>query len=286
MTEKRLTAAIRAGRLVRMAQAVYADPSHPPTWHRQLMAAVLVHDRLAAVTGPAAAALWGFDGFRPVRPQLIVPHSAGAANSLAKVTRTRHFDKEDVARVAGIPVVTPARLAVELAARLSTAEVGRLVDQAVLRKQIDLEHLLGRTAALLRGRRQGRRVMEDVLEQRLGGYVPAESELEALLFETMDSAGHREYLRQFKLPWQRDARPAGIVDAFFPLDRVVAEGDGRRWHVRLEAWERDRRRDLDLLAHGFVPIRATWRTLTVEPAPFLAALDKWLEPTLPRHWAS
>jgi hypothetical protein len=269
-----------------MAPAVYADTSHPPTWHRQLMAAVLVHDRVAAVTGIAAAAMWGFEGFRPVRPQLMVPHSSGAANPLAKVTRTRHFDRGDVARIAGIPVVRPARLVVELAARLNAAEVGRLVDQAVLRKQIDLEQLLGRTAVLLRGRRRGRGVMNDVLEERLGGYVPAESELEALLFETMDAAGHREYLRQYKLPWQRNSRPAGIVDALFPLDRVVAEGDGRRWHVRLEAWERDRGRDLDLLAHGFVPIRATWRTLTVEPAPFLAALDTWLEPPLPKHWAS
>jgi hypothetical protein len=288
MTEKGLAVAIRRGRLLRLAPAVYAESSHPPTWHRQLMAAVLVHEGNAAVTGAAAAALYGFDGFHAVRPQLLVPHSVGAANPLARLFRTRHFAGTDLTRVAGIPVVTPARMVVELAGTRDAAELGRLIDQAVLRKKLDPEVLLGRTAELLRGRRPGRAVMQDVLEDRLCGYVPAESELEAVMFETMDAAGYRHYLRQFKLPWRRGSRPAGTVDALFPLERVVAEGDGRSWHVRLERWEQDRRRDLDLLAHGFVPIRATWRALTVEPQLFLAALGEWLEPPLEinGHWAS
>lgn len=285
-TDRGILSAVRSGRLVRLAAGVYADASHPATWPRQLMAAVLVHGGQAAVTGTAAAALWGFDGFRPVRPQLLVPHTAGAANRLAHLTRTRHFEKGDLTRLNGIPVVTPVRLAVELAGELEPGELGRLIDQAVLRKKLEPERLLERTAVLLRGRRPGRETMGTVLEDRLGGYVPATSELESILFETLDAAGHREYVRQFKLPWERGKRPAGIVDTMFPLDRVIVEGDGRLWHARLEAWERDRQRDLDVLAHGFVPIRVTWRALTTDVGPFKRALAQWLGPPLSRHWAS
>ena len=285
-TDGVLTRATRTGRLLRLTKGVYADASHPANWQRQLMAAVLVHGGRAAVTGRAAAALWGFDGFKAVRPQLLVPHRDGTANRLAVVKRTRHFDKDDLTRLTGIPVVTPTRVAVELAGELDDRQLGRLVDQAVLRKKLDLDRLLGRTAVLLRGRRSGRDTMCKVLEDRLGGYVPAASELESLLFETLDTAGYREYIRQFKLPWRRGDRPAGVVDALFPLDRVILEGDGRLWHARLEAWERDRQRDLDVLAHGFVPIRVTFRTLTTDVTPFLHALAQWLSPPVDRHWAS
>jgi hypothetical protein len=286
LTDQGLIAARRTGRFVRLAAGVYADAGHPATWQRQLMAAVLAHRGQAVVTGRAAAALWGFDGFRPVRPQLLVPHSASAVNALARVTRTRHFDRSDLTRLAGLPVVNTVRLAVELAGELDAKQLGRLVDEGVLRGKLDLDRLLGRTAVLLRGRRSGRDTMCAVLEDRLDGYVPATSELERLLFATLDAAGYREYVPQFKLPWERAGRPAGTVDALFPLDRAIIEGDGRLWHARLEAWERDRQRDLDVLAHGFVPIRVTWRALTKDTAPFLQALGQWLTPSLPRDRAS
>ncbi len=42
---------------------------------------------------------------------------------------------------------------------------------------------------------------------------------------------------------------------------VVFEADGRRWHARLAAMERDRRRDLLAAAHGYLVVRLTWGEL-------------------------
>ncbi|PLS75190.1 MAG: hypothetical protein CYG61_08490 [Actinobacteria bacterium] len=43
------------------------------------------------------------------------------------------------------------------------------------------------------------------------------------------------------------------------------EGDGRRWHARMDQMATDRRRDRDALNHGWRPYRFVWEEITREP---------------------
>ncbi len=153
-------------------------------------------------------------------------------------------------------MTTLARTAVDLAATIDARRLGRLVDDAVLAGRLDIDDLVERTAALLRPGAPGRSPMLHVLADRLVGYVPPASELEAHLFEVLANAGCPPPARQFLLPWRTD-RPE-TVDAAYPEARILIEADGRAWHTRVEAFDSDHRRELEAIAHGWVTLRVTW----------------------------
>jgi very-short-patch-repair endonuclease len=47
--------------------------------------------------------------------------------------------------------------------------------------------------------------------------------------------------------------------------RLIIEGDGRRWHARLESMERDRARDNEAVAHGYRVLRFSYWMLRDHP---------------------
>ncbi len=240
------------------------------------MAATLVHRGAVAAAGTTAAALHGADGFRPGRPQLLIPHGGRPTNSLASVRRTRHLAASDITRVSGIPTLTVERLVVDLAPVVDRHELGRLMDMAVIARRLDPDKLVSRAGAILRPGKKGTALIADLLAERWTGTPPASSELEARIYELLDGAGYCNYRRQAVPPWFERAQGGVVVDTLFDDDRLILEGDGRLWHARLEQWERDHQRDLVALAHGFVTVRVTWRMVCATPAAVVAALVPWI----------
>ena len=66
------------------------------------------------------------------------------------------------------------------------------------------------------------------------------------------------------------------VDLLWPAQRLVVEVDGFRFHGGRAAFERDRRRDGELLASGYRVLRVTWRELTGAPEAVVATLAQAL----------
>ena len=56
-----------------------------------------------------------------------------------------------------------------------------------------------------------------------------------------------------------------IVDALFVAERVIVELDSWEFHVDKIAFETDRERDAETLAHGFVTVRVTWERIEQRP---------------------
>ena len=75
---------------------------------------------------------------------------------------------------------------------------------------------------------------------------------------------------------QHDRSAGYEVDALFPAERVIVELDGWDFHNDRAAFERDRNRDADLLAAGFVTVRITWQRLVERPAAEAARLHRIL----------
>ncbi len=69
----------------------------------------------------------------------------------------------------------------------------------------------------------------------------------------------------------------GRVDFLYEAERVVIECDGRRHHFGKVDAERDRWRDLELSAAGWVVIRVTWWQLVHQPERFTAQLRQLLD---------
>ncbi|MGH2843552.1 MAG: hypothetical protein ACRDKL_08205, partial [Solirubrobacteraceae bacterium] len=55
-----------------------------------------------------------------------------------------------------------------------------------------------------------------------------------------------------------------------PQSRFAVEIDGYRWHSGRSAFERDRRKQTALQAHGIEVCRATWAQITQEPLRLVA----------------
>lgn len=51
-----------------------------------------------------------------------------------------------------------------------------------------------------------------------------------------------------------------------PWARLILEADGRRWHTRLEDFDRDRQRDIEASLLGWTVLRFVWADLIERPA--------------------
>jgi hypothetical protein len=138
----------------------------------------------SAVCGRAAAALHRLTGFRPSRPELVVPRTASARNELAVV---RRYEPGRTTKVDGIAVVSPAQALVDSAASVPVRRLARALDDLVVADPAKLDLVRARFLAA-RGRR-GLGELGRVLAERGEGHVPSESELEDRLRTVVAAPG-------------------------------------------------------------------------------------------------
>ncbi|MBI2704458.1 MAG: DUF559 domain-containing protein [Actinobacteria bacterium] len=152
---------------------------------------------------------------------------------------------------------------IDLARRLSEADLFTLTDDAIAANVLAAERLAGRYAVVARSRPAGLAKVRRLLDAFGDGYVPPASELERLLYATLDWPGMPPYERQASAPWRspKDER----VDALIPSSNLIIEADGRRWHTRVRDFDNDRRRDNAAAAHGYLVQRYGWEMLRHEP---------------------
>ena len=257
-TARMIERRVGTGAWVKLAPGVYALPSHPGTWHRALMAAVL-GERTAVVGGRAAAALHGLHGFRPGHPELFVPPRANCRSSLATIHRCADYRSTRVDR---IPVLTLCDTFFAVSGRAETRVLAHALDDVLADKRLRVAEMQRRYLSWLGSRRPGLLLMGSLLEERgVDGYTPPASVLEAGLYDLLDRPGMPPCLRQVGLPWSSDER----VDALLCGSRTIVEADGRRWHARVADFERDRRRDRLASVHGHQTLRVTYEELLSNP---------------------
>jgi len=264
------------GRWLELAPAVYALPSHPGTWHRALMTAVLAEWR-AVVAGGSAAALHGLTGYRPGRVEIVAPSGRNHHSNVALIHRS---DVYRSTRVLAIPVLTVCDSLFMVAGLSDGHRVQVALDDALASGMLTVEELQRRYLGFAGSRRAGLGRMRALIDERSGGaFVPPESVLEGMLYAILDRPGMPRYRRQAPLPWAADRRAdAALVDA-----PVLLEADGRPWHTRVADFEHDRVRDRLASAHGHATLRFTHADLTrpaeVTAAEILAVSRSYASPT-------
>ncbi len=247
---------LAAGAWLQLGPGVYALAGNDPTWHRQLKAAQLSIPG-AVVSGTAAAALHRLTGFRRGRPEITVPPTGSRRCALAVVRRSPFVEATTRDRIA---VTTLASTFVDLAARVSSKRLGRALDDLVVARRFEVAALAERYVAVAHHRPAGAATISELLERRTDGWVPTESELEDKLDEVLVEAGVPGIVRQFRPPWRTAERER--VDVAVPTGRVIIEADGRRWHTRVEDFDRDHARNNLAVLMGWRPLRYGWFDLT------------------------
>jgi very-short-patch-repair endonuclease len=257
-----ITARVAAGRLHRIHHGVYAVGHAVLGSRGRWMAAVLACGPGAALSHASAAALWDLrrSGARLVD---VTARRTGRKRPGIRIHRPRTLPPNEVTMRDGIPVTTPARTILDLAAVLTASRLEHLLDQAEIQELTDYRSL----DAIARAHpgHHGAAKLQRATRTHYAGTDLTRSELEILF---------KQLCRDHGLPAPRvNAQIAGLeVDFHFPHARVAIETDGWAFHRTRHAFENDRRRDATLTRAGYRTLRFTHRQIAREPATVAATL--------------
>lgn len=280
---------LESRRWVVEAPSVYGVPGHRPSWRRSLWLSHLHAGPGSVVAHEAAGRLHRFDQVPAGRTVLIVPDIRRHAPPGVVWHRLTDLGPGDVIRIHGLPVTSPARTAMDLAAVLGPVSLRLLVEQGVVERRFRLAEVGAVLARVRRRGRRGVRRMERVLDELgPGGTIPR-SELERMGDRVISLAGLPPPLHEAPLPGRGAIQ--GRVDRCWPHLRWIVEFDGLCWHSRRQQMALDAERDLEALAAGYATSRLYWEHLDGDPvgtARVLAGIhdrrrvDVGLDPPHPR----
>jgi very-short-patch-repair endonuclease len=212
----------------------------------------------------AAAVLWGFLRWDDRWPEVTVLGTSTHVHAGVRVHRTCVLAPQDIARHAGIPVTSPARTLIDLAAIVRYEQLRRAIRQAQSLYRVNLRQLLEVLA-----RFEGRRGTHNFARIVATGPAPTSSELEDAVLDLVLRGGLAHPIVNGKLVL--DGRR--IYPDFRWADQMlVVEADGAAWHDNKLAREHDADRQALLEAHGYRVLRVTWDQAILLPAQTLARI--------------
>ncbi|HET7690141.1 MAG TPA: DUF559 domain-containing protein [Nocardioidaceae bacterium] len=247
-SRRRVRVAFERGDIVRTGGGGYALP----TASDARRAAQAIH---GVITGPSAAAYWGWELKRP--PQL--PH--------VTVPRTR---KVDPARRPGIDVhwrdidpadvyeglvTRPAATVITCARDLEFDEALAVADSALRHDDVTVEELVLLASRLPRGRAKVMRVVR-AADPRAAN--PFESVLRAIALDVPGLC----VTPQVEIDDRGFSCRPDLVDV---ERRIVIEADSFEFHAGREALRRDCRRYTALVIRGWIVVRFSWEDVMLRP---------------------
>ena len=255
---------VRSGRLHRVQRGVYAVGHPNLVLEGRFLAAVKACGRGAVLSHLSAAVLWGLVDWDPRLIEVTVADTTPRAHEGLRVHRTRTLDARDLTRRELVPVTTPARTIVDLAALLDYRALRRAVREAQSLRRVNFAQLaeaIGRA-----GRRPGAAKLRRIIAT---GPAPTRSELEDVVLDLILRGGFEH--PQVNVPLVLSGRRV-IPDFRWPEHRLVVEADGAAWHDSRLAREDDAERQALLESHGERVVRVTWKQAIARPGQTLARI--------------
>ena len=253
---------VRIGRLHVIHRGVYAVGHVVLGIEGRRWAAVLACEPGAALSHAAAAAALGFRRSSASVLDVTVVGTGRKPQAGIRMHRRRAVAADEITTLDGLPITTPARTLLDLAAggldgrRLGTA-LDRAEQSGVL-EFADLAVLLDRYAG-----RRGTPALRDALARYAGG--DARSELEEIIAGLCADHG-------IPRPQENVAVFGQVRDFYWPRERLVVEADSYAWHRSPDAMADDRQRDVELTLAGIRTLRFTWSQATRRRAYVVSAL--------------
>lgn len=214
---------------------------------------VLSHDTAGWVYGVEGVDEWSI--------HVTVEYGTSARSAGATVHRSS-LQPVDLTRRRGFPVTTLERTLVDLGLTMAQRDLRRAMEGRLIARATTFERL-ETTFARVGGQGRPGTVRAGRALAALDGNPPSESELEAMFLDLLDAAGIPRPELQVRVDGVTGEK--GRVDGMYVEQGVIIELDGRRFHSRIEAFERDRRRDQQAIRRGLRPLRFTHRQITHEP---------------------
>lgn len=259
LSAKAIKHRVAKGRLYRVRVGIYAVGRPELTRHGRWMGAVLACGPDAVLSHASAAALLRIED-RESRITISLPSTRDVRPAGLRVRRS-DLARCDVGTCNAIPVTSPARTLIDLAAEIPTRRLEAAINAADKHDLIDPEALREEVA-----RRPGVRgvpALRRLLDRHT--FVLTDSELERRFLPIAHRAGLPRpetgvWLNRFK------------VDFFWPGLGLVVETDGQRYHRTAIQQTRDRRREHAHAEAGLYSLRFSHHQVRYEPERVAATL--------------
>lgn len=174
-----------------------------------------------------------------------------------RLHRSSAMPSQDLRRRDGLLLTSPPRALLE---RATLLDPDRLEQEVAVAERRGLA-LPGELRALL----------ERIPSHPGAATLKAVLDREALMTRSQAEALLRDLLRQPAMRFTTNHHVHGWeLDTAFPQARFAIEFDSQAFHEGWRAAERDREKDNDLLDHGWLVSRITWRPLIHEPYKLIA----------------
>jgi very-short-patch-repair endonuclease len=247
---------LKLGRLIRVHGGVYAVGHLPALPMDRAYGALLACGAGAVLSHGSAAAVWGLE------KHFKAPFEVTAPSRHRRPGITVHYaalHRADRAVNRGLPVTSPARTALDLAPRLTARQLDRAVDDLRSAGYLQPDPLAEVLARYPHHRGAAKLRSVDT------GREPTRSDWELDFIE---------FLKRYDLPMPLINTKISryVVDVLFPDEKVIVELDSWQFHSSRSSFRRDRQRDAELLALGYVTVRITWERLADEPDQVVAEL--------------
>lgn len=276
VTREQLEHRRRRGGWQRVLPDVLRAPWAADTFEARSAAASLWAGPDALVSHAAAGRLWKLDGVRTDTVHVSAPYRLFPPRSWVITHEARAFPCGLRRLRGGVPVTSPARTLVDLAADPGV-DLEALVEQAVRARLTTARELESALEAVQPRGRAGSARLRRLLRERHPDADRLGSELERCVLSAVRGGRLPSPACQFgvELPGYRLA----TVDFAWPAQRVAVEADSYTFHSGRRAWARDLERHNALTAAGWRTLRVTWSEVHDAPLRVVARLQELLHST-------
>ena len=262
LTDSAIGHLVRRGIWRRLRTGLYALNGTPIDWELEVLGAVLLVGSPAWASHYSSSRLWGYTGLAdgPIELTTLLGRQVRLAGIRAHRSRTLH--EHDLRVVDGTPTLSAARTIVDLSARLTEAALERMVDDGLRRRVLtigELRSVARRLPTIAPGRSP--KTIESILHRRLADLGPTGSDLESRILDLIVGAGFPRPVLQHRVTVEGRTY---FVDLAYPEQRLAIEVDGYAFHSDRTTFDRDRRRQNDLVNAGWIVLRFTSRSTDAE----------------------
>jgi hypothetical protein len=253
LTRRQVECRLAGGDWILVLPGVYRVAVVPPSLRQRAMVAALWSAPDGLVSHATAAALWGLEDVDARGVHVTVPAPRRLKSRLVVVHRTNDLLPADIARLGPIPITSPLRTAIDLAAVLEPDQLEIAIESGLRRRLFSPGQLRWRAGALLGSGRRGSSTLRALLDQR--GLGRSDSTPEVELAQLLERAGFGRPERQYEV--RANGRRVARADLAYPATRIAIEYDSDQWHAGVARRHRDAARRNRLRALGWTVIEVT-----------------------------
>ena len=255
-TKAEIDIRVADGRLHVLHRGVYAVGHRAIGITGRRWAAVLACGDGAVLSHASAGAAWEIRQSASTRFDVSVGRGGRMRRPGIRLHCRSSLTVADVTHLDGLPITTPARTVLDLAAAgLRGRDLEKVLDLAE-QKHLDFSDI----DALLRrcARQPGTAALREVLARYAPGSVDTRSRLEEMCIELCDA-------HAIPRPSTNVVVAGRVRDLYWPHVPLVLEADSYRWHRRPSALNDDRERDAELTLARIPHIRFTYEQVADRP---------------------